>query len=109
MLYREAEVVIGTIVAKTSQPRLRKEAMSQMRDQTTILAAELREGVSACDGDDEGTTNYLDSLRRAWTAYKLSTMRPQLFGSRSFGLIALGEIFDCIKRIDEARTRDTEI
>ncbi|PCH33560.1 RdRP-domain-containing protein, partial [Wolfiporia cocos MD-104 SS10] len=92
----EEEAVIGTIVAKCSQPRKRKDTMSQLREQTSILVSAVRAEIS---GDDE--TLLEDSLKQAWIAYKVALIVDDYFGARSFALIALGEIFDAIKGIEE--------
>lgn len=105
----EAEVVIGTIAEKTSQPRMRKDRMSQMREQTTQLAGDIAAALSAAapreDGEREDIQTYQKNLRIAGIAHDLSTMRPQSFGARSFGLIALGEVFDAIRKIEELQAR----
>ena len=41
------------------------------------------------------------SLRRAWVAYRLGSMEQDTFGARSFAWIALGNIFDAIKELEE--------
>lgn len=105
----EAEIVVGTIVAKTTQPHMRKEYMSSMREQATELVGDVREGLAGNrDGDaghERSTGDYHNTLCRAWLAYKISRMRRDSFGARSFKLLALGEIFDAIKRIEEANMR----
>ncbi|TBU35150.1 RdRP-domain-containing protein [Dichomitus squalens] len=92
----EEEVVIGTIVAKCSQPRKRKDLMSQMREQTATLVSSVKEELS---GDDEIPPE--TSLQRAWIAYKLANIEGEAFGARSFSWVALGSIFDAIKEIED--------
>jgi RNA-dependent RNA polymerase len=93
----EEEAVIGTIVAKCSQRRRRKEAMSQLREQTSFLVKGVREEIS---GDDD--TSLDDWLAMAWTAWKVSRHLIDRFGSHSYGWIALGEVFDAIRAIEKA-------
>ncbi|GBE78383.1 RNA dependent RNA polymerase-domain-containing protein [Sparassis latifolia] len=93
----EEEAVIGTIVAKCSQPRKRKDLMSQMREQTSVLINGMRAEIS---GDEDMTPD--ESLERAWIAYKVALIETNYFGARSFAWIALGEIFDAIRNIEDA-------
>ena len=52
------------------------------------FASSLIEGIGR---DIEG------GLRRAWLGFRLTTIRRDAFGCKSFRLIALHEIFDAIK------------
>ncbi|KAI0724458.1 RdRP-domain-containing protein [Cerioporus squamosus] len=92
----EEEAVIGTIVAKCSQPRKRKDLMSQMREKTATLVGNVMGEIA---GDDSVPSD--ESLRRAWIAYRLAIMEGDIFGARSFAWIALASIFDGIKGIEE--------
>ncbi|PIL32054.1 RNA-dependent RNA polymerase [Ganoderma sinense ZZ0214-1] len=92
----EEEVVIGTIVAKCSQPRKRKDLMSHMREQTTTLVSSVKDEMAGGD-----TFPFEWSLQRAWIAYRLAIMEDDAFGARSFAWIALGSIFDAIKDIED--------
>lgn len=96
----EEEAVIGTIVAKCSQPRKRKDLMSQLREQTATLVASVRDEIAG-----EIDTPSEKSLERAWIAYNIALMEDDYFGARSFAWIALGEIFDAIKDIEEEDRR----
>ncbi|OBZ79741.1 putative RNA-dependent RNA polymerase 1 [Grifola frondosa] len=92
----EEEAVIGTIVAKCSQPRKRKDLMSRMREQTANLVKGVRTQI---EGDEEQTSEY--ALRRAWIAFRLGSFEREYFGARSFTWIALAGVFDAIKEIEE--------
>ncbi|PCH33549.1 RdRP-domain-containing protein [Wolfiporia cocos MD-104 SS10] len=92
----EEEAVIGTIVAKCSQPRKRKDTMSHLREQTSNLVSAVRAEIS---GDDDTPSE--DSLIQAWMAYKVALIVGDYFGARSFEWIALGEIFNTIRDIEE--------
>ncbi|EKM55555.1 uncharacterized protein PHACADRAFT_161565 [Phanerochaete carnosa HHB-10118-sp] len=92
----EEEVVAGTIVAQSSQPRVRKEAVSQMREQSSFLVSRIAARIV---GPKEGDGGKNEALTRAWLAYRLSTLQPHAFGFRSFGLVAMHEVFDAIKWI----------
>jgi RNA-dependent RNA polymerase len=92
----EEEAVVGTIVAKCSQRRRRKDNISQLREQTGYLVKYLREELS---GDDE--SSQYDWLATAWEAWKVSRQLKDRFGAHSFGWVALGEVFDAIKAIEQ--------
>ncbi|KAI1797788.1 RdRP-domain-containing protein [Ganoderma leucocontextum] len=92
----EEEVVVGTIVAKCSQRRRRKDQISQMREQTSTLVTRVKRTIA---GDDDILPD--ESLYRAWVAYRLAITEHNAFGARSFGWIALSGIFDAIKEIEE--------
>ncbi|KZT06877.1 RdRP-domain-containing protein [Laetiporus sulphureus 93-53] len=96
----EEEAVVGTIVARSSQPRRRKDMMSQLREQTASLVESVRAGIS---GDDDTPSE--ESLLRAWIAYKVALIQDDYFGARSFAWIALGEAFDAIKDIEQEDQR----
>lgn len=92
----EEEAVVGTIVAKSSQRRRRKDAVSQLREQTTFLVKYVRDELS---GDDDSSR--FDWLATAWTAWKVSRRLKDRFGAHSYGYIALSEVFDAIKAIEQ--------
>jgi hypothetical protein len=90
----EEEAMIGSIVAKCSQSRKRKDLMAKLREQTNLLVADIREDLL---GDEDLSLE--DGLMRAWVAWELSSF--DTFGAKSFGWIALGGIFEAIKEIEE--------
>ena len=92
----EEEAVIGTIVAKCPQRRRRKDAIAQLREQTKYLVKWVRDELS---GDDD--TSQYDWLKTAWAAWKVSRHLKDRFGAHSYGWIALGEIFDAMKAIEQ--------
>lgn len=85
----EEEVFVGTIVAKTSQPRLRKNLMSKMREQSALLVNGVRNDLS---GDDN--TPFQTWLTKAWAAWRYSVAQAEkeVFGAKSFGFIAIGSV-----------------
>lgn len=93
----EEEAVIGTIVAKCSQPRRRKDLMSKLREQATTLVDGVRFDLSG----EEGTLPE-KSMERGWIAFRIALLEGDAFGARSFSWIAMGEIFDAIKVIEES-------
>ncbi|KAI0053305.1 RdRP-domain-containing protein [Auriscalpium vulgare] len=92
----EAEVTVGTIVAKCSQARRRRDAIAQVRDQTSDLVKRVR--LDICGEDDSPKEDW---LRRAWASWNVSRIREESFGAKSFGWIALGEAFDAMKAIEQ--------
>ncbi|KAJ3556934.1 hypothetical protein NM688_g1751 [Phlebia brevispora] len=92
----EEEVVVGTIIAKCSQARRRRDMMAQMREQATALMDGVRYEISG----EEGTLPER-SLQRAWAAFRLADIKEDAFGARSFAWVALGEIFEAIRVIEE--------
>jgi RNA-dependent RNA polymerase len=93
----EEEAVVGTIMAKCSQPRKRKDLMSKMREQATTLVDGVRFDISGEEGTLPGK-----SMERAWVAFRIASMEDETFGARSFAWIAMGEIFDAIRTIEES-------
>jgi len=92
----EEEAVVGTIVAKCSQRRRRRDAMAQLREQTSYLV----KSVQAELAGGEETSQY-EWLTSAWTAWKVSRHLKDRFGAHSYGWIALGEIFGAMKAIEQ--------
>ncbi|KAF5337043.1 hypothetical protein D9611_003329 [Ephemerocybe angulata] len=92
----EEEAIIGTIVQKTSQPRRRKDMISRLRESTDILVRGVREQL---EGDDRDTDE--DVLERAWFAWEVALNKERQFGAQSFGWVALGAIFEAIRKIEE--------
>jgi len=91
----EEEVAVGTIVAKTSQPRHRRDMISKLRDQTTLQVKGVRnELVSEEDG-------FETKLGKAWALWRVTQDEKEVTGARTLGLIALGAIFDTIKEFEE--------
>lgn len=94
----EAEVVAGTILAKCSQKRLRKDRIHQMRLHAGTLVRDVQRDFLETF-DDAGHDEMLAGLQRAWRAWYFSQTKGNEFGASSFGLIALGVIFDCLDRL----------
>ena len=90
----EEEAMIGTIVAKCSQSRKRKDLMAKLREQTNLLVSGIREDLM---GDEDLPLE--EGLIRAWVAWELSAVERNMFGAKSFGWVALGGIFEAIKDI----------
>ncbi|KAF8893574.1 RNA dependent RNA polymerase-domain-containing protein [Infundibulicybe gibba] len=95
----EAEIVIGTILAKSTQKRLRSGQIYRIRLQANTLVryiqGELLEKV-----EDPSPEIIREGLEHAWEAWILSKRRGNEFGAQSFGLIALGVVFDCLNSLE---------
>ena len=91
----EEEAAVGTIVAKTSQPRHRRDMISKLRDQTNLQVKGVRnELISEEDG-------FETKLAKAWALWKVTREERESMGANTLGLIALGLIFDTIKEFEE--------
>lgn len=88
---REEEVLMGTIIAKTTQPRMRRDNIASMRDESTALTKRI---LKELEGDENSPV--YDWVNRSWTAWRISVKRGDTFGAKSFGFIALRAIFDAI-------------
>jgi RNA-dependent RNA polymerase len=93
----EEEAVIGTIVARTPQPRRRMDMISKLRESTDSLVRGVREQLF---GENTSEEQYLN---RGWFAWKMSIKRGNYFGANSFHWIALGAIFEAVKAIKEKK------
>ena len=91
----EEEVLMSTIIAKSTQPRKRKDNISTMRDKTSFL---VRRMWKELEGGDKVVKK--DWANRAWTAWRVSLMKKNMFGAKSFGWIALRSIFEVIKELN---------
>lgn len=96
----EEEVIIGTIAAKCTQPRKRKDLMAKLREQTNLLVTGIREDLL---GDEDLPLE--EGLMRSWMAWRVSATEHGKFGATSFGWVALGAIFEAIKDIEERDER----
>lgn len=88
----EEDIIVGTVSAQCAQTRRREDLVNRLRQQTAILVDSVCFEMSA----DHDT---LVRLRRAWTAYRMSCTLAQWFGGQSFRWIALGEVFNAVRRV----------
>ena len=92
----EEELLLGTILARTSQPRQRKNLMARMRESSAHLVERIRDELEG--GKDRLPPNiYLD---RSWAAWLLSVDEKDTFGARSFGFIALSCVLEAINELE---------
>ncbi|KAG8915202.1 hypothetical protein FRC00_006647 [Tulasnella sp. 408] len=108
----EEEVLVGSIASRTSQPRQRKGMIHRMREQANELVKRIQTELKDTDDDGELEADEEDfiTLRRrlqvAWLAWRLSVEQRKTFGAKSFGFIALIEIFDGMRAIDVWRAEN---
>ncbi|KAJ7042548.1 RNA-directed RNA polymerase 2 [Mycena alexandri] len=99
-LLSEEEAVVGTIVAKTSQPRKRQDLIASLREKSDILVRGVKEELL---GDDD--VSWDECLQRAWLSFELAIElaggEQKSFGAVSFIWIALGAIFDAVKELED--------
>ncbi|EJD54735.1 RdRP-domain-containing protein [Auricularia subglabra TFB-10046 SS5] len=97
----EEELVTGTIVARVSSLhyRGRENHMARMNEQMGLLKTRICAELAG-----EMSTQTWQRVRRASTAWKLSVVDDQ-FGSSSFGLIALGALFETVKELEDGAAR----
>lgn len=96
---KEEEIVVGTILAKCSQRRWRTNRMYHMRTHSQVLVHEIKRRLMK-DADAPSSDELKSGLLKAWAAWNFSLENREKFGVNSFGLIALGVIFDCLDRLD---------
>ncbi|KAF8912009.1 RdRP-domain-containing protein [Gymnopilus junonius] len=91
----EAEIVVGTILAKCSQKRYRSDRIYRMREHAKILVRDVQRSLLE-NVEDASYSAYVRGLELAWAAWNLSLSKGDEFGAHSFSLIALGIIFDSL-------------
>jgi RNA-dependent RNA polymerase len=94
----EEEVVLGTILAKSTQPRLRSDRGIRMRYHAETLVREIRVQI-APTGDQPTDEEYRDGLRNAWATWSWAQHHREKEFIESFSLITLGVILDCLKQL----------
>jgi RNA-dependent RNA polymerase len=105
----EEEIVVGTILAKCSQRRWRKDRMHRMRTHSQVLVQEVQRKLMN-NLDNASTAQIQQGLMKAWNAWDFSLQHSNDFGANSFGLIALGIIFECLQKLGEnAEVRTSDV
>ena len=74
--------------------------MANLREQTSVLVKETKQRL---EGEESATNG--ESLYRAWAAWMVSRSEETSFGAKSFGWIALGEIFENIRAVEHERSQ----
>jgi len=97
----EAEVVIGTILAKCSQKRWRSDRIYRMRLHASTLVKDVQRNLIESLGDTVSAFDLIAGLQLAWSAWGFSLRHRAEFGANSFGLIALGTVIDCLDELEK--------
>ncbi|KAH9014013.1 RdRP-domain-containing protein [Lactarius hengduanensis] len=99
---KEEEVVLGTILATTTQPRWRSDRTSRMRLHSGALVSDIRSQIvrRAREGDptEEELRAGLQIAWRMWCWAQHQRDKDKEF-IESFSLIVLGVVLDCLKRL----------
>lgn len=100
----EEEVVLGTILANCTQPRLRGHRAHRLKLQSETLVRDMRSHVirsASGDGDGRSSTEQQlrDGLRDAWAMWCWAQHHREVEFVESFALITLGVVLDCLKRL----------
>ncbi|KAI6035723.1 RNA dependent RNA polymerase-domain-containing protein, partial [Pisolithus marmoratus] len=104
----EEELVVGTILANCSNGRYKSDRVQAMKESLSFFLRVTRQDLV---GELHGASD--DDLRaklaRAWEAWTFSQEKQRissqsngnsLFGFRSFSLVALGLVLECLERLD---------
>ncbi|KAF9465122.1 RNA dependent RNA polymerase-domain-containing protein [Collybia nuda] len=95
----ESEIVVGTILAKCPQKRLRKDKKERMQRHASTLVKDIQRKLFQISQKAPRKEPLLIVLEKAWQAWDLSLRKKNIFGGCSFGFIALGVIFDCLDKL----------
>ncbi|KAI9446028.1 RdRP-domain-containing protein [Lactarius indigo] len=99
---KEEEVVLGTILAATTQPRWRSDRAYRMRLHSGALVRDIRSRIVPKAKEDEPTDEELRAgLQTAWRMWFWAQHRRDKDKEfiESFSLIVLGVVLDCLKRL----------
>jgi len=94
----EEEVVVGIIMAKCSQHRWRRDKQYRMRLHSSTLVADISRKLFRRVAEPS-RAQLTEGLARAWLAWDFSTRNAEFFGAKSFGLVALGVIFNILEEM----------
>lgn len=100
-MLREEEVLVGTIVANTSQPAKRQDHIGKVREESALLVNTVwDEMMNSGDGDARLLMLYV-----AWR----NCYQSDVFGAKSFAWIALGVCLQTIEEIDEKMLAESSV
>lgn len=95
----EEEIVLGVILSATSERRIKKDRAYRMRENVGELVHQVRRKLLPSDDLTPSEEILRENLQSAWTAWGLSVQNTDLYGANSFGLIALGVVFDVLHKL----------
>jgi RNA-dependent RNA polymerase len=97
---KEEEVVLGTILATTTQPRWRADRAQRMRVHSGALVRDIRAQIVYKANEDEPTDEELRAgLLVAWEMWRWAQHHRDKEFIEGFSLIVLGVVLDCLKRL----------
>ncbi|KAJ7766875.1 RNA dependent RNA polymerase-domain-containing protein [Mycena metata] len=101
----EAEIVIGTILAKCAQKRWRGDCIYRLKYHAQTLVRDIQKLIWLREKNSEQSAESLQvAIQRAWKAWDFSVRHEREFGAKSFGMIALGITFDCLELLEKGHT-----
>jgi RNA-dependent RNA polymerase len=95
----EEEVVLGVILAKSTQPRLRKDRGYRMRLHAETLVRDIRSRIAPAEGGQRTDKDFRDGLQKAWATWGWAQHHRDKEYVDSFSFVALGVILDCLKQL----------
>ena len=97
---KEEEVVLGVILATTTQPRWRSDRAQRMRVHSGALVRDMRaQIVRKADEDEPTEEEQRVGLLTAWDMWCWAQHHRDKDFIEGFSLIALGVVLDCLKRL----------
>ncbi|KAG0701519.1 RNA dependent RNA polymerase-domain-containing protein [Suillus ampliporus] len=101
---REEEIIVGTILAKCSQKKWKNDRTYAMRECISVLVHDIRSRMLPESMEHASPDDLRDGLENGWSAWALSHEKSNSkegYGARSFGLVALGVVLDCLEQLGE--------
>jgi len=95
----EEEVVLGVILAKSTQPRLRKDRAYRMRLHAETLVRDIRARIVPAEEGQLTEKDFRDGLQKAWATWDWAQHHRDEEYIESFSLIVLGVVLDCLKQL----------
>jgi RNA-dependent RNA polymerase len=95
----EEEVVLGVILAKSTQPRLRKDRAYRMRLHAETLVRDIRARIVPAEEGQRTEKDFRDGLQKAWATWGWAQHHRDEGYIESFSLIGLGVVLDCLKQL----------
>jgi RNA-dependent RNA polymerase len=96
----EEEVVLGVILAKSTQPRLRKDRAYRMRLHAETLVRDIRARIVPAEEGQRTERDFRNGLQKAWTTWGWAQHHRDEEYIESFSLIVLGVVLDCLKQLN---------
>ena len=95
----EEEVVLGVILAKSTQPQLRKDRAYRMRLHAETLVRDMRARIVPAEEGQRTEKDFRDGLHKAWATWGWAQHHRDKEFIESFSFMVLGVILDCLKQL----------